>query len=80
MTATDTFVRDERDAAIATLADDLARQIAPTTAQHDRDGSFAHEHFALLHRHTLHDPINYQLKDIGRWLLSGAAPEPGAAS
>ena len=30
--------------------------------------------------HPLHDPIDYKLKDIGRWLLSGAAPEPGAYS
>ena len=30
--------------------------------------------------HTLHDPVDYKFKDIGRWLLSGQAPEPGTYS
>lgn len=30
--------------------------------------------------HTLHDPVDYKFKDIGRWLLSGLVPEPGTYS
>jgi len=26
--------------------------------------------------HTLHDPIDYKLRDLGRWALEGRAPEP----
>jgi len=26
--------------------------------------------------HTLHDPLDYRSKDIGRWLLTGEAPNP----
>ena len=30
--------------------------------------------------HTLHDPVDYKIRDIGRWLLSGTAPTPSAYS
>jgi len=30
--------------------------------------------------HTLHDPVDYKIRDIGRWLLSGTLPEPTAYS
>lgn len=30
--------------------------------------------------HTLHDPIDYKLRDIGRYVLSGRLPEPTAYS
>lgn len=30
--------------------------------------------------HTLHDPVDYKVRDIGRWLLSGVAPSPTAYS
>lgn len=30
--------------------------------------------------HTLHDPVDYKLKDIGRWLLRGDVPEAGTYS
>jgi alkylation response protein AidB-like acyl-CoA dehydrogenase len=30
--------------------------------------------------HTLHDPIDYKLRDIGRWALSGELPTPGTYS
>ena len=26
--------------------------------------------------HTLHDPLDYRSKDIGRWLLTGELPNP----
>jgi alkylation response protein AidB-like acyl-CoA dehydrogenase len=29
-----------------------------------------------LRTHTLHDPVDYKRRDIGRWLLSGAWPTP----
>jgi len=30
--------------------------------------------------HTLHDPIDYKLRDLGRWVLDGRVPEPTAYS
>lgn len=30
--------------------------------------------------HTLHDPIDYKLRDLGRWALDGHVPEPTAYS
>ncbi len=30
--------------------------------------------------HTLHDPLDYKIRDLGRWLLSGTAPVPTAYS
>lgn len=30
--------------------------------------------------HTLHDPIDYKLRDLGRWALLGAYPEPTSYS
>ena len=48
MSTLDTRVRDALDQAIIERADALARQMAPSVAQHDRDGRFAHDHFALL--------------------------------
>jgi len=51
MTAlTDASLRDDEDAAIVALAEHLGAQIAPSVARHDAEGSFPHEHFALLHR------------------------------
>jgi hypothetical protein len=30
--------------------------------------------------HTLHDPVDVELRDIGRHALDGQVPEPGAYS
>jgi alkylation response protein AidB-like acyl-CoA dehydrogenase len=30
--------------------------------------------------HTLHDPIDYKVRDIGRWAIEGRAPEPSPYS
>jgi alkylation response protein AidB-like acyl-CoA dehydrogenase len=30
--------------------------------------------------HTLHDPIDYKLRDLGRYVLDGSVPEPTAYS
>jgi alkylation response protein AidB-like acyl-CoA dehydrogenase len=30
-----------------------------------------------LRTHSLHDPVDYKLKELGGWVLSGIAPEPG---
>ncbi|MDQ8038732.1 MAG: acyl-CoA dehydrogenase family protein, partial [Pedobacter sp.] len=30
--------------------------------------------------HTLHDPVDYKLRDLGRWLLTGQLPTPGVYS
>lgn len=50
MSASDTLLRNDQDRAIAALADELAREIGRNAAEHDRAGSFPHDHFALLHR------------------------------
>ena len=30
--------------------------------------------------HTLHDPVDYQLRDLGRFFLDGRIPDPTAYS
>ena len=30
--------------------------------------------------HTLHDPLDYKLRDLGNWALNGVAPAPGSYS
>jgi alkylation response protein AidB-like acyl-CoA dehydrogenase len=29
-----------------------------------------------LRTHTLHDPVDYRLRELGRWVLTGAPPRP----
>ncbi len=29
-----------------------------------------------LRTHTLHDPVDYKLRELGRWALLGAPPTP----
>ncbi|HTH94333.1 MAG TPA: acyl-CoA dehydrogenase family protein [Rhodocyclaceae bacterium] len=42
---------------------------------------FGHDRFwRNVRTHTLHDPIDYKLRDLGRWLLTGHVPEPGVYS
>ncbi|MDN7923609.1 hypothetical protein QZM99_36755, partial [Burkholderia gladioli] len=41
------------EAALDALLASLAPALAEGAARHDLDGSFAHEHLALLHRHGL---------------------------
>ena len=37
-------------------------------------------HWRNLRTHTLHDPVQYKLKDLGAWVLKGDYPLPGAYS
>lgn len=30
--------------------------------------------------HTLHDSLDYKLKDVGQWVLTGEVPEPSIYS
>jgi alkylation response protein AidB-like acyl-CoA dehydrogenase len=30
--------------------------------------------------HTLHDPVDYKIRDLGRYALDGTVPEPTAYS
>ncbi len=48
MTYSDSRIRDAQDQAILERADALARQMAPTVAQHDAAGRFAYDHLELL--------------------------------
>ena len=43
------YPRTERQAEFMALADRLAEQIAQRAAEHDREGTFPHEAFQLLH-------------------------------
>lgn len=49
MTRFDPALRDDDDLAIAAHADALGAELAPSSVQHDRDGSFPHDHFRRLH-------------------------------
>ncbi|NHN32457.1 acyl-CoA dehydrogenase family protein [Paenibacillus agricola] len=48
--AQDTFIRNEREAGIAKLADQLAVKLAERAPKHDEEGSFPFENFADLHQ------------------------------
>ena len=48
MSTADTTVRNDEDAELVAYADALAARMAPTVAQHDRDGSFAYDHLDIL--------------------------------
>ncbi len=42
---------------------------------------FGHDRFwRNVRTHTLHDPVDYKLRDLGRWLLTGQLPTPGVYS
>ena len=65
----DTTLRNARDAALAAYADELAAEIAKTAAIHDTNGSFPHDHFALLReRDALALTIPEELGGQGRSL------------
>ncbi len=46
-----------------------------TSARHGLD-----RHWRNVRVHTLHDPVDYKLRDLGRHVLTGAWPEPTAYS
>jgi alkylation response protein AidB-like acyl-CoA dehydrogenase len=48
MAAHDTSLRDADDVALADYADGLAQALAQDAAEHDRNGTFAHNHFEQL--------------------------------
>lgn len=42
---------------------------------------FGHDRFwRNVRTHTLHDPVDYKFRDLGRWLLTGQHPTPGVYS
>lgn len=42
---------------------------------------YGHDRFwRNVRTHTLHDPVDYKFRDLGRWLLSGQSPTPGVYS
>lgn len=58
------------------IAADLAERLAATVVERDRAGGHPKHERELIRASTLHDPVAYELRDLGRHALSGRVPEP----
>ena len=60
---------------------DIGSQLFELTGARSTSGRFGLDRFWRNARvHTLHDPVDYKLRDLGRYALTGAHPEPTAYS
>jgi alkylation response protein AidB-like acyl-CoA dehydrogenase len=56
---------------------DVATRIFDTTGARATSARFGLDRFWRdLRTHTLHDPLDYKLRDVGRWWLTGEWPKP----
>jgi alkylation response protein AidB-like acyl-CoA dehydrogenase len=56
---------------------EIASRIFEVTGARATAAAFALDRFwRNLRTHTLHDPIDYKLRELGQWALSGAIPTP----
>ena len=56
---------------------EISSQLFDATGARSTSGRFGLDRFWRNARvHTLHDPIDYKLRDLGRFVLTGAFPEP----
>jgi alkylation response protein AidB-like acyl-CoA dehydrogenase len=56
---------------------DVATRIFDATGARATSARFGLDRFWRdLRTHTLHDPIDYKLRDVGRWWLTGEWPKP----
>lgn len=83
----DALTPDERGAAAIAIAAakivDTRAGLAVANGIFDATGARAaasslglDRHWRDLRTHTLHDPVDYKRRDVGRWLLTGAWPTP----
>jgi alkylation response protein AidB-like acyl-CoA dehydrogenase len=60
---------------------DISSQMFELTGARATSSRFGYDRFWRNARvHTLHDPIDYKLRDLGRYALDGSLPEPTAYS
>jgi alkylation response protein AidB-like acyl-CoA dehydrogenase len=60
---------------------DIANEMFELTGARSTSARFGFDRFWRNARvHTLHDPIDYKLRDLGRYALAGRLPEPGSYS
>jgi alkylation response protein AidB-like acyl-CoA dehydrogenase len=56
---------------------DIGSQLFELTGARSTSGQFGFDRFWRNARvHTLHDPVDYKLRDLGRYALDGTLPEP----
>ena len=53
-------------------------KIMPLYKEGERDN--LDRHWRNARTHTLHDPVDYKLRDLGRFFLDGRIPDPTAYS
>jgi alkylation response protein AidB-like acyl-CoA dehydrogenase len=60
---------------------DVSNQIFELTGARSTSARYGYDRFWRNARvHTLHDPVDYKLRDLGRYALDGSLPEPTAYS
>ena len=60
---------------------DITSQIFEATGARSTSSKFGFDRFWRNVRvHSLHDPLDYKVRDLGRWLLSGRGPQPSLYS
>ena len=60
---------------------DVSNQIFELTGARSTSAKFGYDRFWRNVRvHTLHDPVDYKIRDLGRYALDGTLPEPTAYS
>jgi alkylation response protein AidB-like acyl-CoA dehydrogenase len=60
---------------------EISSQMFELTGARATSGKFGYDRFWRNVRvHTLHDPIDYKIRDLGRYALDGSVPEPTAYS
>jgi alkylation response protein AidB-like acyl-CoA dehydrogenase len=60
---------------------DISNEMFELTGARSTSAKFGYDRFWRNVRvHTLHDPVDYKIRDLGRYALDGALPEPTAYS
>ncbi|HEX7983951.1 MAG TPA: monooxygenase, partial [Duganella sp.] len=60
---------------------DVSNQMFELTGARSTSARYGYDRFWRNVRvHTLHDPVDYKIRDLGRFALDGTVPEPTAYS
>ena len=60
---------------------DISNQMFELTGARSTSARYGYDRFWRNVRvHTLHDPVDYKIRDLGRHALDGSLPEPTAYS
>jgi alkylation response protein AidB-like acyl-CoA dehydrogenase len=73
--------RSQKQNALRTAQVLVSSQMFELTGASSTSSRYGYDRFWRNVRvHTLHDPIDYKLRDLGRYALNGSVPEPTAYS